>query len=133
MSQPSSAAKTSLTYITLGALLLVWTGIWYWYLHNHPEGVLSRTWYICYGLMASGAVLLIIGLAVGEIGRQARHAELPPPEVKKEEARIDQSAAARPVVVAPGAQPVTQPGAVPPTPAAPAAPVAQPVAPAPRV
>jgi hypothetical protein len=133
MSQPSSSAKTSLAYITLGALLLVWTGIWYWYLHNHPEGVQTRTWYICYGLMGTGAVILIIGLAVGEIGRQARHAELPPPEVKNQEARIDQNAAARPVVVAAqpvASQPATQPGAVPPTPATP---VAQPVAPAPRV
>jgi hypothetical protein len=131
VSQPSSAAKTSLAYITLGALLLVWTGIWYWYLHSNPEGVLQRTWYICFGLMASGAVILVIGLAVGQIGRQARHADLPPPEVKNQEARIDQNAAARPVVVAPGAP--AQPAATPPAPAAPAAPVAQPVAPAPRV
>jgi hypothetical protein len=135
MSQPSSAAKWSLAYITGGALMLVWTAVWYWYLHANPDGVLPRTWYICYGLLASGAVLLVIGLAVGQIGRQARHAELPPPEVKNQEARIEQQAAARPVVVAPAtpvatAQPGTQPAPVPP---APAVPVPQPPAPAPRV
>lgn len=134
MSQPSSAAKTSLAYITLGSLLIVWTGVWYWYLRGNPEGVLPRTWYICYGLLATGAVVLLIGLAVGQIGRQARHAELPPPEVMRQEAQIDQSAAARPVVVAPAAPAVTaQPGAAPVTTAPAAVPLNPPAAPAPRV
>jgi hypothetical protein len=123
MSQPSSAAKTSLAYITIGSLLLVWTAVWYWYLHVNPEGVQMRTWYICYGLLASGAVLLVIGLAVGQIGRQARHAELPPTEVKNQEARIDQQAAARPII-ATTATPVAVPQApapavVPPAPQTP--------------
>jgi hypothetical protein len=134
MSKPSSAAKTSLAYITIGSLMLVWTAVWYWYLHANVESVLPRTWYFCYGLLATGAVLLVIGLAVGQIGRQARHAELPPPEVKNQEARIEQQAASRPIVVAPtapvAAQPGTQPAPVPPVPAVPVPP---PPAPAPRV
>jgi hypothetical protein len=122
MSQPSAAAKWSLAYITIGSLVLVWTAVWYWYLHANPEGVLPRTWYICYGLLATGAVILTIGLAVGQIGRQARHAELPPPEVKAQEARIDQQAAARPIIATTAtpvatAQPGMQPAAVPPAPA----------------
>src|SRR5262249_34016549 len=96
LSQPSSAAKTSLPSITLGALLVVWPCIWYLYLHANPEGVPPRTWYINYGLLATGLVLLVIGLAVGQIGRSARHAELPPPEATHQEAKIDQTAAARP-------------------------------------
>jgi hypothetical protein len=136
MSQPSSAAKTSLAYITIGSLLVVWTTIWYWYLRANPEGVQTSTWYICYGLLASGAVLLVIGLAVGQIGRSARHAELPPPEVKPQEAKIDQIAA-RPVVAQPGAPVVaSQPGSVPPAPANPAptaVPLNPPIVPAPRV
>jgi hypothetical protein len=124
MSQPSSAARTSLAYITLGALLLVWTGVWYWYLRAHPDDVLPRTWYICYGLIATGAVLLVIGLAVGEIGRSARHAELPPRDTIQQEKVIDQTAAARPVVVAPAVPAVAaQPGAVPSNPAPAAVPV----------
>jgi hypothetical protein len=135
MSQPSSAARTSLAYITVGSLLLVWTAIWYWYLHANPQEVQLLTWYICYGLLATGAVVLLIGLAVGQIGRQARHAELPPPEVKNQEARIDQAAAARPVIVAPGTPTATaQNGAQPVPVAAPSAvPLTQPVAPTPRV
>lgn len=138
MSQPSSAAKTSLAYITLGALLIVWTAIWYFYLRDTAAEVPLRTWYINYGLLATGVVLLVIGLAVGQIGRSARHAELPPPEVTRPEAKIEQTAAARPVVVPPvaSAQPGTPPVAAPANPAAPqvpAAPVNQPAAPAPRV
>jgi hypothetical protein len=124
ISQPSSAAKTSLAYITVGALLLVWTGIWYLYMRNNPEGVQLHTWYFCYGLMATGAVSLVIGLAVGRIGRQARHADLPPAEVTQQQARIDQAAAAQPIVVAPApANPAVQPGVVPAIPVRPAVPV----------
>ena len=36
LSKPSSAAPASIFYITIGALLTVWSGIWYWYLWNHP-------------------------------------------------------------------------------------------------
>jgi hypothetical protein len=145
MSQPSAAAKWSLGYITIGALTLVWTLIWYWYLHARPEEVQLRTWYFCYGLLGTGAVVLVIGLAVGQIGRQARHAELPPPEVKSQEAKIDQTAAARPVVmpaatpgavVQPGRQPVQPSAVVPPalaTPAPAAVPLTQPNAPPPSV
>ena len=107
MSQPSSAAKTSLAYITIGALVLVWTAVWHLYLRANPEEVLARTWYLNYGLLGTGVVLLAIGLAVGQIGRSARHAELPPQEVERQEARIDQAAAARPVVMMPGTAPVT--------------------------
>jgi hypothetical protein len=114
---------------------LVWTAIWYFYLRANPENVPLRTWYIIYGLLCTGGVLLVIGLAAGEIGRQARHAELPPPEAARQQAKIDQTAAAQPVVATPvasvpaGPQPAPPPG----TPVQPANPAIQPVVPAPRV
>lgn len=75
ISKPSGAARLAVVYITAGALLDVWSGIWYWYLSNHPpEG--DKTWYWCYGLLLTGAVLLFIGLALGRIGRAARDAEM---------------------------------------------------------
>jgi hypothetical protein len=80
MTRPSPAAYTSLIYITVGALTDVWSGIWYWYLTQHAGEVREFTWYWCYGFLLTGLVLFIIGLAVGQIGRSARHAELPPPE-----------------------------------------------------
>ena len=77
MSKPSSSAFTSLAYITVGALMIIWTGIEYMYLKNATEPSLSSL-YWCDGFMLTGITLLVIGLALGRIGRAARKAELPP-------------------------------------------------------
>jgi hypothetical protein len=84
----------AITYITVGAILGVWTAVWYLYLHhtNAPDG----PYYWCYGLFFTGLTLIIIGLAVGRIGRAARHAELPPEAPKQPTA---QPAAATPMMV----------------------------------
>jgi hypothetical protein len=89
--------------------MVVWTGIWYWYLTGHAP-INEATWYWCYGFLLTGFALLIIGLAIGRIGRSARHAELPPEEVTRTEAQIDQNAAARaPMVAANPAAPAPSP------------------------
>src|SRR5205823_8454952 len=89
--------------------------------------------YWCFGFFLTGVTLLVIGLALGRIGRAARHAELPPPEVTQAEAQAEQNAAARAPIVAPtnpatplGAPPVQ--GAHPGVPGVPTAPAATPVA-----
>jgi hypothetical protein len=132
LSKPSSAARTSLVYITVGTLTVVWTVVWFIYLQRNPPDRES-TFYWCFGFMISGFALLIIGLAVGQIGRSARHAELPPPEVTPAEANAEQTAAARAPMVAPAnpAMPAfTNPGkAVTPTVQAPAVPPVAAVAP----
>src|SRR5262245_47688335 len=74
------SARTALTYITAGALIGIWAGVWWWYMRTQPAGDVDRTWwYVCTGLLLSGAILIIIGLAIGRIGRSARHADAPPP------------------------------------------------------
>ncbi len=78
LSKPSGAARTSLIYITAGALIDVWTIIYWVYLSRHPEGHADLSYYWVYGFFLTGVVLLVIGLALGRIGRAARHAELPP-------------------------------------------------------
>jgi hypothetical protein len=78
LSKPSGAARTSITYITVGALIDVWTIICWVYLNRHPEGHSDAAYYWVYGFFFTGIVLLVIGLALGRIGRAARHAELPP-------------------------------------------------------
>lgn len=100
LSKPSSAARTSIIYITIGALTDVWSAIWYAYLRSYPPPS-DATWYWCYGFLLTGLVLLIIGLAIGRIGRSARHAELPPEEAVPAVARIEENAAARAPVIAP--------------------------------
>jgi hypothetical protein len=100
MSKPSQEARAAVLYVTAGALLDVWSGVWYWYLHNYGANS-ALPYYFCSGLFLSGLVLLVIGLGLGHIARAARRAELPPPEASQVEARVDQTAAARAPVVAP--------------------------------
>jgi hypothetical protein len=70
----SSPARTSLAYMTIGCLMLVWTGVWYIYLLNHTPSA-PGVFYVDAGLALTGFVLVVLGLAVGQIGRSARHAE----------------------------------------------------------
>jgi len=96
LSKPSSAARTAVMYITLGALMVVWTAVWYLYLNRH--GGSDVAYFTDYGFFFTGLVLIVIGITIGRIGRSARNAELPP-EVKPNEHT------AEPAVTAPQPQP----------------------------
>lgn len=75
-STTSSAARTALIYITVGSLVVIWTGVWcVFLLNNKPES----TWlyYICGGLFVSGFALVGIGLGIGKIGKEAQRADIP--------------------------------------------------------
>ena len=102
MSKPASEAKIALLFVTLGSVMLVWSGVWYLYQHNQ-EGAGTPPWeeYTCYGSLGTGAVLLIIGLAVGRIARAARQAEMPPEEITHAEGQIAHEAASRAPIVTP--------------------------------
>lgn len=128
LSKPSSAARTALIYITVGAVMDIWTAVWFAYLRNHTPGEDLR-YYWCAGFFITGLVLVILGLAVGQIGRAARHAELPPPEVTPAAVNAEQEAAARAPIVTPNPAVPVNPAAVPPVAGVPVAPVATPVAP----
>ena len=78
--QPSSSARAALVYITLGALTVVWTCVWFLYLYNHPPES-AAVYYWCGGLLVSGATVIGIGLGIGQIGHSARRADLPPQQV----------------------------------------------------
>jgi hypothetical protein len=94
LSKPSSAASASLFYITVGALLTVWSGIWYLYLRNNPPGH-QIYHYLCYGFLGTGLVLLVIGVILGPLSRFARHAELPPTEVTLDVNKVQNPATAQ--------------------------------------
>jgi hypothetical protein len=64
-------------YITAGAIIDVWSALWFIWMKTHPEDGADSSFFWCYGLFLTGLVLLIIGLALGKIGRAARHAEAP--------------------------------------------------------
>jgi hypothetical protein len=76
----SSPARTVLLYITIGALIVIWTGVWYVYLLNNPSETQSYYW--CTGFLVTGLTMVVIGVVLGYLGRSARVAELtaaPPP------------------------------------------------------
>lgn len=83
LSKPSKAAHMAILYVTIGALLMVWSGVWYaWMMHTtapdpsqpHNDGYL----YLCYAIFFSGLTVFVIGFALGRIGRAGRTAEMPP-------------------------------------------------------
>jgi len=94
LSKPSGAAPAALIYITLGAIMTVWSAIWYSYLRNHESGQ-SAQFYVCMGFLATGVVLLAIGFTLGPISRWSRHAELPPTEVTPAAMQNDPNITAR--------------------------------------
>lgn len=77
----SSPARTALAYITLGSLIMVWTGVYWFYRVNHADDTNQVPYYWIFGFMATGLTLFIIGLATGQIGKAARPAEAAPPAV----------------------------------------------------
>jgi len=86
LQRPSFGAPVAIGYITVGALIEVWSGIWYFYLHNNPPQD-NTAYYFCSGFLLTGFVLIVIGLALGPIGRVARQAEHHP-ELLAEEPRM---------------------------------------------
>jgi hypothetical protein len=131
----TSATRAALGYITVGAIMIVWSAIYYVYLQNHPpaQGT-DAPWYWCTGFLLTGGTLLIIGLGVGWIGRSARQAEQPHAVIPTPIA----SGQVAPTVVPLANMPVTPTGGVPINPAGvqplvpPTVPVQTPTQPIPR-
>jgi len=119
LTQPAFGPRTALAYVTGGAILGVWTVVWYF---TRDHALTRNEWFWVAGFFLTGLVFIVLGLALGPLGRVARQAELPPSEAINAEANIQKTAAANPpAVVAP------VPGA--PATSAPAAPVVQPAPP----
>ena len=104
LSNPAFGPRTAITYVTIGLLIDVWTGVWY-FSFGRPAGVIlsNTTCFWLAGFFLSGLSLIGIGLFLGPLGRAARRAELPPTDVTEMEAAIQQTAAAvpNPVISAP--------------------------------
>jgi hypothetical protein len=103
LTKPSFAPSTAIIYVTIGALLDVWTAVYYFtFMPDVEPESRQLTMFWLSGLFLTGLALLIVGLALGSIGRSARRAELPPPEAMAAEAK---AAASPDVVVAPSPAP----------------------------
>lgn len=115
----AASAKTSLIYLTLGALTMVWTSIYYIYLNRSGTSDDSSMYLICYGFFFSGVVLFGIGLTVGYIGRAAMKSETAPTPVSITPMGTVPAgqAPAAPAAPAPQNAPAPVPQNVPPAPA----------------
>jgi len=97
LSKPAFGPRTAIIYITIGSLIDVWTAVWYFTYARNDQGNISRdTWFWLAGLFLTGLTLIVIGILLGEIGRSARKAEMPPAEAQNQEATIQETAAANP-------------------------------------
>jgi hypothetical protein len=108
LTKPSAEARVALIYITGGALLGVWSGVWYLYLRDSPPTT-AVPYYLCTGFLLTGLILILIGFGVGHIGRAARRAELPPPEVMAPDKVVADQVASPAVVPNPPTNPVAVP------------------------
>jgi len=118
LTQPAFGPKVALAYVTAGMLIDVWSLVWY-FTRDYDLSRTQQFWLI--GLVLTGLTFIVLGLLLGPLGRQARRAELPPPEATNAEASIQQTAAANPAMVG-----TVVPRAMPAAPVAPPSPVAPP-------
>jgi len=75
-SNQTQSARMAIIYITLGALIDVWTALYYFLVYEKNSDSNSLFWIA--GFFFSGLALLIIGFLVGQIGRAAGKAEVAP-------------------------------------------------------
>ena len=71
----SRSAAGAIKYVTIGTLLIIWAGLWYYYfLMPVPN---APTWqkFTCVGTILSGFAIAAIGLLFGLIGRGAKAAD----------------------------------------------------------
>jgi hypothetical protein len=91
LTQPAFGPKVALAYVTAGMLIDVWSLVWY-FTRDYELSRTQQFWLI--GLVLTGLTFIVLGLLLGPLGRQARRAELPPPEETRAEAAIQHTAAA---------------------------------------
>ena len=126
LSHPAFGPRVALIYVTVGALIDVWTAVYYFAFVRGRLDENSNTWFWVVGLLLTGMTLIALGLVLGPLGRAARKAELPPAEATAAEARVQYTAAATPHPIVAGAVPPGVQPAVPTPPAAPYGPTPAP-------
>lgn len=98
LTHPAFGPRTAIIYITAGAMIDVWTIVWYW-AFGRGEVLSDNTRFWLWGFFLTGLTLIIIGAFLGRIGRAARKVEMPPSEAINAEASIQATAAANPTPV----------------------------------
>lgn len=72
---PSRSAAGAILYVTIGTLMVIWAGLWYYYFILPVENPSTWQRFTCVGTILSGLAIVAIGLLFGLIGRGAREAD----------------------------------------------------------
>ena len=73
--RPSRSAAGAILYVTIGTLMVIWAGLWYWYFLMPQQNPPALQRFMCVGIILSGFSIGIIGLLFGQIGREAKLAD----------------------------------------------------------
>ena len=71
----SKSAAGAITYVTIGTLLTIWAGLWYYYFIMPDPNAPTWQRFACTGVLLSGLAVAAIGLLFGLIGRRAKAAD----------------------------------------------------------
>ncbi len=71
----SRSAAGAITYVTIGTLMIIWAGLWYYYFLMPVPNAPAWQKFACVGTICSGFAIGVIGLLFGLIGRGAKGAD----------------------------------------------------------
>ena len=71
----SRSAAGAIWYVTIGTLMVIWAGLWYYYFLMPDPNPAAWQRFACVGVILSGVAIGSIGLLFGLIGRGAKGAD----------------------------------------------------------
>lgn len=71
----SRSAAGAIWYVTVGTLMVIWAGLWYFYFLLPEPNPSPTQRFVCAGLILSGFAIGAIGLLFGYIGRSSKGAD----------------------------------------------------------
>jgi len=71
----SRSVAGAITYVTIGALMMIWAGLWYYYFLMPVPNPPTWQMFACVGTILSGFAIGAIGLLFGLIDRGAKAAD----------------------------------------------------------
>lgn len=71
----SKSAAGAILYVTIGTLLVIWSGLWYYFFLMGEPNAPKEQMFACLGIILSGIAVASIGLLFGLISRGAKAAD----------------------------------------------------------